>query len=124
MATDLTILLDDRPGELAKIGEALGSAGINIEGLIGVTIGGKGEVHVLVEDAAAAQKALQEAGIHVSEEHEVLILDVENKPGTLGEVGGKLGEAGVNLNFAYLATDTRLVLGADDLQKARAVLNA
>ncbi len=124
MATDLTILLDDRPGELAKVGEALGSAGINIEGLIGVTVDGKGEVHVLVEDAAAAQDALQDAGIQVSEDHEVLILDVENKPGTLGEVAGKLGEAGVNLNIAYLATDTRLVLGADDLQKARAALNA
>ncbi len=124
MATDLTILLDDRPGELAKVGEALGSAGINIEGLIGVTVGGKGEVHILVEDAAAAHEALEDAGIRVSADHEVLILDVENKPGTLGEVAGKLGEAGVNLNLAYLATDTRLVLGADDLQKARAALNA
>ena len=122
MATDLTILLEDRPGELAKVGEALGSAGINIEGLIGVTIGGKGEVHVLVEDAAAAQKALQDAGIQVSAENEVLILAVENEPGTLGEVAGKLGEAGVNLNIAYLATDTRLVLGADDIEKARSVL--
>ena len=124
MATDLTILLEDHPGELAKVGKVLGSAGINIEGLSGVTVGGKGEVHVLVEDSAAAQKALESAGIQVSDKHEVLILDVEDKPGTLGDVAGKLGAAGVNLNLAYLATNTRLVLGADDLQKARAALNA
>lgn len=122
MATDLTILLEDRPGELARVGKALGDAGVNIDGVIGITVGGKGEVHVLVEDAAAARKALENAGIQVSAEHEVLILDVENIPGTLGEVAGKLGDAGVNLNLAYLATGTRLVLGAEDIDKARSVL--
>jgi hypothetical protein len=108
MATDLTIMLEDRPGALAKAGKALG---------------GEGEVHVLVEDAAAARKALGGAGIRVKAENDVLILDVEDKPGTLGEVAGKLGDAGVNLNLAYLATNTRLVLGADDLAAARSVLD-
>ncbi|MEJ2550782.1 MAG: ACT domain-containing protein [Anaerolineales bacterium] len=123
MATDLTIMLEDRPGELAKAGKALGDAGVNIEGLSGVTVAGEGEVHVLVEDAAAARKALGGAGIRVKAENDVLILDVEDKPGTLGEVAGKLGDAGVNLNLAYLATNTRLVLGADDLAAARSVLD-
>ncbi len=123
MATDLIIMLEDRPGELAKVGKALGDAGVNIDGLSGVTVAGMGEIHVLVEDSAAAQNALEGAGIQVKAENDVLILDVEDKPGTLGEVAGKLGEAGVNLNLAYLATDTRLVLGADDLETARKVLN-
>lgn len=123
MATDLAIVLEDRPGELAKVGKALGNAGVNIEGVIGVTVAGKGEVHVLVEDAAAAHDALEAAGIQVAADHEVLILDVEDKPGTLGEVAGKLGEADVNLNLAYLATGTRLVLGADDIDKARSALS-
>jgi hypothetical protein len=123
MATDLTIMLEDRPGELAKAGKALGDAGVNIEGLSGVTVAGEGEVHVLVEDAAAARKALGGAGIRVKAENDVLILDVEDKPGTLGEVAGKLGDAGVNLNLAYLATNTRLVLAADDLAAARSVLD-
>jgi hypothetical protein len=123
MATDLTIMLEDRPGELAKAGKALGDAGVNIEGLSGVTVAGEGEVHVLVEDAAAARKALGGAGIRVKAENDVLILDVEDKPGTLGEVAGKLGDAGVNLNLAYLATNARLVLGADDLAAARSVLD-
>jgi hypothetical protein len=123
MATDLTIMLEDRPGALAKVGKALGDAGVNIEGLSGVTVAGEGEVHVLVADAAAARTALEGAGIQVEAQNDVLILDVEDKPGTLGEVAGKLGDAGVNLNLAYLATKTRLVLGADDLAVARKVLN-
>jgi hypothetical protein len=123
MATDLTIMLEDRPGALGKVGKALGDAGVNIEGLSGVTVAGEGEVHVLVEDAAAARKALEGAGIQVEAENDVLILDVEDRPGTLGEVAGKLGDAGVNLNLAYLATDTRLVLGAGDLAAARKALN-
>ncbi len=123
MATDLTIMLEDRPGELAKAGKVLGDAGVNIDGLSGVTVAGKGEVHFLVEDAAAAREALQGAGIQVKAENAVLILDVEDKPGTLGEVAGKLGDAGVNLNLAYLATNTRLVLGADDIAAAREALN-
>lgn len=123
MATDLTIVLEDHPGELAKVGKALGDAGVNIEGVIGVTVADKGEVHVLVEDAVAAHNALEAAGIQVTADHEVLILDVEDRPGTLGEVAGKLGDAGVNLNLAYLATGTRLVLGADDIDKARSALS-
>jgi hypothetical protein len=123
MATDLTIMLEDRPGELARVGKALGDAGVNIDGVIGLTVAGKGEVHVLVDDAAAAQSALEGAGMQVSAANDVLILDVEDKPGTLGEVAGKLGAAGVNLNLAYLATGTRLVLGADDLEKARSALS-
>ncbi len=123
MATDLTIMLEDRPGALAKVGKALGDAGVNIEGLSGVTVAGEGEVHVLVADAAAARTALEGAGIQVEAQNDVLILDVEDKPGTLGEVAGKLGDAGVNLNLAYLATETRLVLGADDLAAARKALN-
>lgn len=122
MATDLTITLDDQPGELARLGEALGGAGINIDGVIGVTAGGKGEIHVLVEDADAARSALDGAGISVDAAREVMVVDVTDQPGELGRVTRKLADAGVNINLAYLATGTRLVVGADDLDKAEAAL--
>ena len=68
MATDLTISVDDRPGGLASIGEALGGAGINIEGLCGHALDGRGMVHVCVQDGAAARAALEGAGIKVEGE--------------------------------------------------------
>jgi hypothetical protein len=123
MATDLTLYLDDQPGELARIGDVLGKAGTNIAGLCAVTTGGgQAEVHMLVQDATSAFEALQDAGIKIAAEQEVIVLDMEDRPGALGEVAHKLGEAKVNLTTAYLATNTRLVLAADNLAEAKAAL--
>ena len=123
MATDLTLYLDDQPGELANLGQALGRAGVNVEGFCATACGGgQSEVHVLVEDAAAAFSALAAAGIDVVSEQEVAVVDVADRPGILGEVSRRLGDAGVNITVAYLATSTRLVFGAEDLALAKAAL--
>ncbi len=124
MASDLTIYLDDRPGELARLGEMLGKAGVNIEGFCAVNSGGgQAEIHVLVDDPTPAFDALAAAGIEVVSEQEVAVVDVEDNPGVLGEVSRKLGEAGVNITLAYMATSTRLVFGADNLAEAKAALD-
>jgi len=122
MMKDLTVILEDRPGTLADMGEALGKAGINIEGSCGFPSEGKGVGHILVEDAAAARRALEEVGIEVGDEREVLVLEIEDQPGALGEVSRRIANAGVNIDLCYLATNTRLVIGADDLDKARAAV--
>jgi hypothetical protein len=123
MATDLTLYLDDEPGELALLGDVLGKAGVNIAGLCAVTSGGgHAEVHILVHDATSAFEALEGAGIKIVEEQEVIVLDVQDRPGALGELVQKLGAAKVNLDTAYLATNTRLVLGTDNLADAKAAL--
>jgi hypothetical protein len=123
MATDLTLYLDDEPGELALIGDVLGKAGVNIAGLCALTSGGgHAEVHILVHDATSAFEALEGAGIKIVEEQEVIVLDVQDRPGALGELVQKLGAAKVNLDTAYLATNTRLVLGTDNLADAKAAL--
>ena len=123
MATDLTLYLDDQPGELARVGDVLGEAGANIEGLCAVTSGGgQAAVHILVQDPTPAFEALQRAGIRIAAEDEVIVLPVEDRPGMLGEIARKLGKADVNLSTAYLATNTRLVLAADDLAAAKSAL--
>ena len=122
MATDLTVILEDRPGTLAELGETLGKAGININGGCGVHSEGKGEIHILVDDAAAAKGALEGAGIAVANEQEVLVVKVEDHPGELGEIARKIADAGVNINLFYLAAGTQLVLSVDDLDKAQAAL--
>lgn len=124
MATDLTIEVDDRPSELARLGQVLGAAGVNIEGFCAVTSGGgQAEIHVLVEEAADALTALAAGGWEVPSEQEVAIVTLEDRPGALGDVTRRLGDAGINLTLAYLATDTRLVFAADNLDEARAVLD-
>ena len=65
MPTDLTLYLDDEPGELARVGDVLGEAGANISGLCALTFGGgQAEVHILVQDATTAFEALHNAAKH------------------------------------------------------------
>jgi len=124
MAKDLTVLLEDRPGTLADLGEALGKAGVNIEGVCGFPSQGKGVIHFLVDDAAAARRALEAAKIHVTDERDALVLDIADRPGEFGHICRKIANAGVNINLSYLASNTRLVLGVDNLDKARSVAQA
>jgi hypothetical protein len=120
---DLTVVLEDKPGTLADLGEATGGANVNIEGMCATTAGGRGEVHILVEDPEATREALVGAGIEVRTDRDVLVTEVEDRPGTMAEVARKLGAAGVNIEFAYTTFGgVRLVLGVDDLDKARAAI--
>lgn len=120
MATDLKLMLEDRPGALAALGEALGAAGVNIDGGCAMTGGGSGEVHLLVEDAAAAQAAIEGAGMAVETQRAVLVVDAADQPGELGKAARKLAEAGVNIELYYVASAAKLVFGVDDMEKARA----
>jgi hypothetical protein len=122
MTKNLTVILEDRPGTLADVGEALGKAGINIDGLCGFPCEGKGTLHILVEDGDGARAALEAAGQTIQEMRDVLVVEMENKPGEFGRICRLIAEAGVNINLSYAATQTRMVLGADDLEKARAAL--
>jgi hypothetical protein len=122
MAKDLTIALEDRAGILAELGEALGGASINIEGFCGYRSEGTGIVHLLVDDAIAARGALEAAGFTVQDERDVLVVDVEDRPGALGVVARRISNANVSLDLAYLGTNTRIVVGADDLETLRAAM--
>lgn len=123
MATDLRVEAEDSPGQLAAIGGELGKAGINIDGFCAAVAGGRGVVHLLVEDADGARQALQGAGYTVGAEKEALVLSsVEDRPGYLGEMAARLAEAGVNIEVAYLGTGTRLVLAVDDADAAQRAL--
>jgi hypothetical protein len=125
MATDLWFMLSDEPGALASAAEALGSAGVNIEGLAG--LGGEGgHIHLLVEDAAGARSALEGAGISVGGERDAVLVDAssEDRPGRLGELARAAGNAGVNLVACYVATRSRIVLVADDAAALRSAVGA
>jgi hypothetical protein len=126
MATDLTVVLDDRAGTLAHMGEALGDAGVNIEGFCATTDDGIGIVHVLVENAMVAQNALILADIKIEGEADAVVVDLTSeeadRPGALGRVAGRVATAGINVSVAYLATRDRAVLVTSDNEKAREAL--
>lgn len=119
---DVVITLEDRPGALAEVGQALGEAGINIAGLFAFSLPPIGTAHVLVEDASAAQGAISGVNAYVTDISDVVVVDCPDRPGAMGEITRKLGDADINLDFVYLATDERLVLGTRQTEEARAVL--
>ena len=122
MAYDITVIIDDLPGTLAQVGETLGNAGINIDGYCSFPSGGKSYLHVLVEDVAGARSAFQGIGLEIAQEREVLTIDMEDRPGTLGEVARRVADAGVNIDMVYMGTNSRLVVAAYDLEKARSAI--
>ena len=122
MAKDLTVILNNVPGTFASLGEALGGAGINIDGICGFPAEGEGVVHLLVEDTAGAKSAIEGAGHEVRTEREVLVVDVQDKPGEVGRVCRALADAGVNLDLIYPTNRGQLVLGPDDIEKARGAI--
>lgn len=123
MYKDFVLIPDDHPGVLARLGEACEAAGINIEGVSAFTGEGKGVVHVLVPDAEQALAALSEAGLDVRAARDVVVLDCPDEPGALGRICRPLADAGINIQQAYLATNTRLVLAVDDIERARALIS-
>ena len=122
---DLVVNLENKPGTLAALGEALGSTGINIEGVCGMAgaDGGAGEVHVLVQSAQMARTALEEAGLSCGGERDVEVVSIVDQPGELGRHLRKVADAGVNVDLVYLATSTRLVLGSSDIEGLRSALH-
>jgi hypothetical protein len=118
---DLTISLENRPGALAEMGEALGRAGISIEG------GGvfEGIAHFLFADGAAARDVLQAAGIKVVAVRDVLIQRLrQGEPGQLGKIARRMADAGVNIEVQYSDHDHQLILVVDDMEKGRRVSEA
>jgi hypothetical protein len=114
-AYDYTIVVPNSKGSLATLAEELGREKINIEGLCAVESNGSAIVHLLATDKAATSRAITKVGYKVARETEVIVERIDNHPGMLGQVTRRLADAGINLTTVYLATDTRLVLGSENI---------
>jgi hypothetical protein len=123
--TNVTVVLKDEPGQLATLGGATGAAGVNIEGMCAFTGEGRGIIHLLIADKAVrrAVAALEAAGMGIADQREVLVVDVANRPGSLGELARELAEAGVNIELLYTTFGgVRVVIATDDIENAKAAL--
>ncbi len=122
---DVEIALDNRPGSLAEMGEALGRAAVSIEGGGSFVVNGQGVAHFLVADGNAARTALEAAGISVVAIREVVIQRLDQAtPGQLGKLSRRMADSGVNIEVLYSDHEHRLILVVDDPAKARAVAQA
>jgi hypothetical protein len=122
---DVAIHLENRPGAMAEMGEALGKAGVSVEGGGGWVVDGKATMHFLFEDGEAARRALEAAGIKVLDVREVLVQRLrQDQPGQLGKIARRMADAGVNIEVVYSDHDNQLILVVDDYEKGKAVSDA
>ena len=116
---DIAIALPGQPGSLARFGEALGAAGVSLEGGGVSTVGGVGHAHFLVEDGEAARAALEQAGLGAATVRPVLIRRLKQEvPGQLGSIARALADARVNIETQYSDHANRLILVVDDMATA------
>ncbi|MDE3113560.1 MAG: amino acid-binding protein [Chloroflexota bacterium] len=121
-ATDLSVTLEDRPGKLAKVMDAIAAAKANIDGLCGSADSGNVFHFLFIKDADKARRAIESAGVKVKGEREVVVVDVEDRPGSGAERFRKLAQQELNIDLAYLATSNRLVIGGESPQRIWEVL--
>jgi hypothetical protein len=122
MAVDLVIDVENTPGALAEVAAAISDAGVNIAAATCIGPGDRAELHILVPHAEAVRHALAISHLAVSREREVVVVDVEDRPGVLADLTRKIAKAGVNVDLVYIATRNRVVFGADDVEALRAAL--
>ena len=128
MATELTIKVPNKAGQLAAISAALGGAGVNIAALAGSTLGGKGLVHIVVadKDAARARRALKKAKLRVAGDRKLIEVRMADKAGTLARITARLGKGRVNVDSAYVLgsgkRSTTIGFGVKDARKAKKAL--
>jgi hypothetical protein len=123
VAVDLVIDIENAPGALAEVAAAISDAGVNIAAATCIGGGERAELHILVPHAEAARHSLAISHVAVSREREVVVVDVEDRPGVLADLTRKIARAGIDLDLVYVATRNRVVFGAPDLDGLKAVLD-
>jgi hypothetical protein len=121
VATDLAVeLKEDRPGLLARAAESIASGGLNLDGFAEV----EGRLHILTRDPRTARLALETAGMRVCAEEQVVVLQMEDRPGVAARIFRTLAEGGLTVHYTYIASGNRVVIATEDAQKALSLLEA
>jgi hypothetical protein len=124
MAFDLVIDVENAPGALASVAAAVSDAGVNLAAATCLGSGERAELHILVPHAEAAKHLLGISHLAVTREHEVVVVEVDDRPGVLADLTRKVARAGINLELVYVATRNRVVFGAADVAALRDALEA
>lgn len=128
IAKQLAVFLDNRPGMLARVCDALSGAKISIYAITTSDTVDHSVIRMVVSDPLRAIAVFEEYGTLVVED-DVLMLEGDNKPGSLARIARKLAEAGVNIEYCYSATSPGakkglMILRVSNVQKALKVLNS
>jgi hypothetical protein len=123
VAFDLVIDIENTPGALAEVTGAISDAGVNLAAATCLRPGERAELHILVPHAEAAKHLLAISHLAVTREREVVVVEVEDRPGVLADLAHRIAQAGVNIDLVYVATRNRVVFGSTDIEALRGALD-
>lgn len=121
MAIEFTVQLEDVPGSLADMTEALAKSAVNIVAIHATLCGDEWLVQFITSDPDATIRALRDANLDYAAQN-VLLVTLPNEPGTLARVSRALGNDGININSLYITLKGQLVLDVSDLQRAQTIV--
>ena len=122
MPADLVIDVANETGALARVAAAISDAGVNMAAATCIGTADHAELHILVPHAEAARHSLAISHLAVTREREVVVVEVDDRPGVLADLTRRVADAGINLDLVYVATGNRVVFGAPDLEGLKAAL--
>ncbi len=125
-AKQISAWVEDRPGMLGQVADALGQEGVSIRAFMAAVMDGRGFVRLVVDRPALARKVFRAHGWKTTED-DVIEVTVADRPGALGRIADRLGEAGVNVQYAYVGTagaaqKVNLYLAVKDVRAGLAAL--
>jgi hypothetical protein len=124
MSIDMVVEVDNEPGALARVAAAISDAGVNLAAVTYLGSGQRAELHILVPHAEPVRHALAVTNLAVTREREVVVVDVEDRPGALADLARRIALAGVDLDLVYVAIRDRVVFGSPQLEELKAALAA
>ena len=121
MKTDLRVVVPNRHGAALALFDAVAAAGVDVDGMCGDLRRGErwGYIHLLTDDGTGARAAVEEAGFEVAAKQQVEVIEVEDRPGAIADAIRPFRDAGRNVSVLYIATGTRVVIGAEEMLEQR-----
>jgi len=123
---ELNVQLEDRPGTLGKICQALADRGVNILAFQAITAGGKGVVRLVVDNPAAAKTIIEAQGMKCNEA-EIAQVSLPNRPGEVARAASQLSDANINIEYGYTGVDktgnATFFFGVTDVGRAVEILD-
>jgi len=119
----ITAVLENKPGALAKLCDALGEQRVNITALMVV----EGRARIMVDDSERASRVLESMGISYTSA-EVISLEIPNKPGAVADVADRMAREGINIDYAFASTvpghgTATVVFAVSDIDRASRLVN-
>ena len=122
MHMDLVIEVENEPGALAGVARSISDAGVNISAATCVGPADRAELHILVPHAGATEHSLALEHLGITRKREVVVIEIDDRPGALADLALRAAKAGVNLDLVYVATKNRVVFGSPDLDALKEAL--